>query len=94
MLLDQGRDERGEPPAVPAVERRVELFLDSPEAARAAESELRARHLPDHVTPFAEEVDHRFPHAGPLCATLDLRVLVQQAMRDERDPLRLLRVGH
>src|SRR4029077_13606054 len=36
VLLDQARDERREPPAVPAVERRVELLPHAPEAAGGA----------------------------------------------------------
>ena len=68
-----------------AKERRVGLLAHPPEPAHAAEGELGARHLADHPAALEEEVDDGIPHRGRLAAAQHLRVLVEQAVREERD---------
>src|SRR5439155_11026273 len=75
------------------VERNVELLAKAPKPSRAAKGEIREGHRPDRVATLAQEVDHRLPHPRPLRAALDLRVLVEQAVRDEGDSLHVESLG-
>src|SRR5205085_5810205 len=57
VLCDNRCDELREPPAVAAVERRVELLAHAPEPAGASERALPARLLAAHVAALARKVD-------------------------------------
>jgi len=83
--LDRRGDRGGDPAAVAAVGRGVELLFDGPEPVQAGECELGARHLLDAPAALAELLDERRVDARAARAAVRLRVLVEQAVSDERD---------
>ena len=79
------RDRLGEPPAVGAEDGRVVLLAYGPEAPEPAERELGARHLPDRAVVLAEQRDDGRRHARAAGASVDLRICVEQAVREVAD---------
>ena len=68
-----------------AEDRRVVLLAHGPEAPRAAERELGARHLPDRAAVLAQQRDDGRRDALAAGASVDLRIGVEQAMREVAD---------
>jgi hypothetical protein len=85
VMLDEVRCHLRKPPAVLPVARRVVLVLRLPPPVDAHEGQFRAGELFDLEPLLSEEVNHGPDHTGVERELGDLRVLVQQAVRQEND---------
>jgi len=85
VYFHRGSDGARDPAAVAPKGGGVKLLLHRPEAMKARESELRTWHLLDAPASGTQILDERRVDARSSGASVNLRILVQQAMRDECD---------
>jgi hypothetical protein len=85
VRLDCRGDSLSNAAAMATEGRGVELLFHRPEALQSRKRQLRARHLLDAPAVCAELLDQRRINASSARASVDPRVLVEEAVSDESD---------